>query len=455
MKNKGTILLVDDDPKILASLSSILENQGFKTISTTDGYEALKIVEKEELDTVILDLVMPSVDGITVLKKILDIKPLLPVIMLSGHGTIPKAVEATKLGAYDFLEKPIESGKIIITIENAISKFRLEKEKQTLLQDALERYRMVGVSKAMKDIFQKIDTVAPEDSKVLIIGESGTGKELIARAIHLRSNRAGGPFHVVNCAAIPEDLIESELFGHEKGAFTGAVEKKIGKFELAHKGTLFLDEIADMSLRLQAKVLRAIDNEEIERVGGKESIKIDTRIICASNKDLREAVKKGLFREDLFYRLNVITIHVPPLRERKEDIPILIEYFTKIFCEERKRPILKFHPLALEVLLRYHWPGNVRELKNLVEKVVVLSKSEVITKEEVEKFLSDSRIEFTEERKDSFETLDEAREKAEKDLILTKLIVNSWNYEKTAEELGISRATLFNKMKRYGIRREK
>lgn len=455
MKNKGTILLVDDDPKILASLSSILENQGFKTISTTDGYEALKIVEKEELDTVILDLVMPSVDGITVLKKILDMKPLLPVIMLSGHGTIPKAVEATKLGAYDFLEKPIESGKIIITIENAISKFRLEKEKQTLLQDALERYRMVGVSKAMKDIFQMIETVAPEDSKVLIIGESGTGKELIARAIHLRSNRAGGPFHVVNCAAIPEDLIESELFGHEKGAFTGAVEKKIGKFELAHKGTLFLDEIGDMSLRLQAKVLRAIDNEEIERVGGKESIKIDTRIICASNKDLREAVKKGLFREDLFYRLNVITIHVPPLRERKEDIPILIEYFTKIFCEERKRPILKFHPLALEVLLRYHWPGNVRELKNLVEKVVVLSKSEVITKEEVEKFLSDSRIEFTEERKDSFETLDEAREKAEKDLILTKLIVNSWNYEKTAEELGISRATLFNKMKRYGIRKEK
>lgn len=455
MKNKGTILLVDDDPKILASLSSILENQGFKTISTTDGYEALKIVEKEELDTVILDLVMPSVDGITVLKKILDMKPLLPVIMLSGHGTIPKAVEATKVGAYDFLEKPIESGKIIITIENAISKFRLEKEKQTLLQDALERYRMVGVSKAMKDIFQMIETVAPQDSKVLIIGESGTGKELIARAIHLRSNRAGGPFHVVNCAAIPEDLIESELFGHEKGAFTGAVEKKIGKFELAHKGTLFLDEIGDMSLRLQAKVLRAIDNEEIERVGGKESIKIDTRIICASNKDLRDAVKKGLFREDLFYRLNVITIHVPPLRERKEDIPILIEYFTKIFCEERKRPILKFHPLALEVLLRYHWPGNVRELKNLVEKVVVLSKSEVITKEEVEKFLSDSRIEFTEERKDSFETLDEAREKAEKDLILTKLIVNSWNYEKTAEELGISRATLFNKMKRYGIRKEK
>jgi two-component system nitrogen regulation response regulator NtrX len=453
MKKREKILIVDDDIKILASLSSILENYGFNTLTTQDGFEAIQIVEKDDIDLVILDLVMPSIDGISVLGKILEKKPSLPVIMLSGHGTIPKAVEATKIGAFDFLEKPVEIEKIIITIENALSKSRLEREKQTLIQDALERYKMIGISKRMQEIFNKIERVASDDSKVLIIGESGTGKELIARAIHLRSNRAGGPFQVVNCAAIPEELIESELFGHEKGAFTGALERKIGKFELANKGTLFLDEIGDMSLRLQAKVLRAIETEEIERIGGKEKIKIDTRIICASNKDLREAVKKGTFREDLYFRINVIPIHVPPLRERKEDIPALLDYYTKIFCEERKRPLIKFHPSALGILLEYPWYGNVRELRNLVEKVVVLSKSDIVTREEIEKYLKESKIEENVDKEDYYKSLEDAREKAERELILTKLILNSWDYEKTAEELGISRATLFNKMKKYGIKR--
>lgn len=453
--DKATILLVDDDPKVLASLSTLLENFGYRVLKTADPTEALSIIDLEPIDVVLLDLVMPSVDGLTVLRKILEKKPSLPVIMLSGHGTIAKAVEATKIGAFDFLEKPVEIEKINITIENALAKYRLEREKQSLLQQAKEKYQMVGVSPAMREIFSLIESAAASDSKVLISGESGTGKELVARAIHLRSKRAAGPFITVNCAAIPEDLIESELFGHEKGAFTGATERKIGQFELAHKGTLFLDEITDMSWRLQAKILRAIETEEIQRIGGRELTKVDTRIIAASNRDIREAVKEKIFREDLYYRLSVIKIHIPPLRERKEDIPVLVDHFLKLFCEERKRPLIRFHSSAMEALLNYSWPGNVRELRNLIEKIVVLCPADVVSREMVEISLKETSLDnqsfFIPESKT---TLSEARDKIEREVILSKLLAYHWNYEKVARDLDISRATLFNKLRKYGLKRK-
>lgn len=524
-KKRKRVLVVDDEPKITAALSSLLEIQGYETLSAGNGEKALEIIvaerERKGLDAVVLDLVMPGMDGMEVLRRVRELWPQLPVIILSGHGTISRAVEATRLGAFDFLEKPIESEKIIISLENAIKKFRLEQERETLIQTALERFRMVGVSKAMQDIFQMIEKVAPTDTKVLITGESGTGKELIARAIHLRSERAAGPFMVVNCAAIPEELIESELFGHERGAFTGAIERKPGKFELAHKGTLFLDEVGDMSLRVQSKVLRAIENEEIQRVGGKQSIRVDARIICASNRDLGEAVRAGSFRLDLYYRLAVIKIHVPPLRERREDIPVLVNYFLRMFCEERKREPIRLSEGAMDLLMGYSWPGNVRELRNLMEKIVVLSRGETVGKEAVEQYLMESygdavrkgkmwdedkegeegdkqsgkgktwealyegEIEGEAKRQGAGEVLEggesgeggevgekgvkgasgsrdfsgkkleEVREEAEREFILGRLRANNWNYEKTAEEIGVSRATLFNKIKRYGIRREK
>jgi len=455
-QEKGTILLVDDEPKVLASLSSLLESLGYRTLKTLDPNEALAAIENQPVDLVLLDLVMPSLDGIEVLKRIMAKGLSLPVVMLSGHGTIAKAVEATKIGAFDFLEKPVEIDKIRITIENALTKYRLEKEKQSLLAHALEKYLMVGVSPAMAEIFELIDRAASTDSKVLVTGESGTGKELVARAIHLRSQRAAGPFIAVNCAAIPEDLIESELFGHEKGAFTGATERKLGQFELAHRGTLFLDEITDMSHRLQAKMLRAIETEEIQRIGGKETIKIDLRIIGATNRDIKEAVRDKLFREDLYYRLSVIKIHIPPLRERKEDIPVLVNHFLKIYCEERKRPLLRFHPAAMEALVSYSWPGNVRELKNLTEKIVVLAPKDTVSREEVEFFLKEASLNghiFLNPENPT--GLNEVRSKVEREVILAKLLANDWDYEKTAKELAVSRATLFNKLKKYGIRKSR
>jgi len=455
-QEKRTILLVDDEPKVLASLSSLLESLGYRTLKTLDPNEALAAIENQPVDLVLLDLVMPSLDGIEVLKRIMAKGLSLPVVMLSGHGTIAKAVEATKIGAFDFLEKPVEIDKIRITIENALTKYRLEKEKQSLLAHALEKYLMVGVSPAMAEIFELIDRAASTDSKVLVTGESGTGKELVARAIHLRSQRAAGPFIAVNCAAIPEDLIESELFGHEKGAFTGATERKLGQFELAHRGTLFLDEITDMSHRLQAKMLRAIETEEIQRIGGKETIKIDLRIIGATNRDIKEAVRDKLFREDLYYRLSVIKIHIPPLRERKEDIPVLVNHFLKIYCEERKRPLLRFHPAAMEALVSYSWPGNVRELKNLTEKIVVLAPKDTVSREEVEFFLKEASLNghiFLNPENPT--GLNEVRSKVEREVILAKLLANDWDYEKTAKELAVSRATLFNKLKKYGIRRSR
>lgn len=452
MKDK-TVLLVDDEKKVLFLLSDALENQGFSVKSTTLPSEALEILRRENVDAVVLDLVMPGVDGIETLRAIKEIEPSLPVIMLSGHGTIEKAVTTLKLGAHDFLEKPVSSDKIAVTLRNAITQSTLEQEKNTLLETVREEYRMIGDSGVMNRIHGMIDKMAAFDSPILISGESGTGKELIARSLHFKSPRAGKPFVAINCAAIPEELMESELFGYEKGAFTGAEGNKPGHFELAHGGTLFLDEISELTPRLQPKLLRALETMEIRRLGGTGAKKVDVRIISASNKDLGLAIREKSFREDLFYRVAVLTIDAPPLRERKEDIPLLLDYFTNRFCSRRKIPFIGFHPHAVELLIQYPWPGNIRQLKNMVEKIVVLSDGKEVLPEAVRPYLTvtNGAGQVLSHSHSPGETLEQTRKRVEREKLTAKLHAMDWNYEKTAEELGISRATLFNKMKSHGI----
>jgi two-component system, NtrC family, nitrogen regulation response regulator NtrX len=450
MKDK-TVLLVDDEKKVLILLADALDAQDFKVETTTSPMEALKILRDEHIDAVILDLVMPGIDGIETLQAIKKIKPLVPVIMLSGHGTIEKAVNSLKMGAHDFLEKPVGSDKIAVTLKNAITQATLEQEKNSLLETVREDFRMIGNSSAMKEIQRMIERIAPTDSAVLITGESGTGKELVARALHLKSARAAKQFLPLNCAAISEELMEPELFGYEKGAFTGAVGSKPGLFEQAHQGTIFLDEISEMSLRHQPKLLRALETMEIQRVGGTHVKKVDVRILTASNKDLTQAIEEKKFREDLFYRVAVLTIDVPPLRKRTEDIPLLVDYFSTRLCSRRKVPVVTFHPHALEILMEYPWPGNIRQLKNLVEKIVILSDEQEILPQTVRDYLHPGNGNPGDGFNSAEETLEQARKRIEKEKLIVKLHTMEWNYEKTAEELGISRATLFNKMKAFGI----
>jgi len=452
---RGQILLADDDVKLLAQLSSILEKNGYAVLTADRNDRLLQTIAGSPIDALILDLIMPPGDGMAVLRSVREKHPVLPVVILSGHGTIANAVEAIKCGAFDFLEKPTEWERILITLENALQRSRLEKERNAFLRDTLERYQMIGASPEIKHIFRLIEKVAPSDSRVLISGESGTGKELIAKAIHLRSERAAGPFLAVNCAAIPDDLIESELFGHERGAFTGAVAQHAGKFVQASGGTLFLDEIGEMSPRIQAKVLRVIEDNEVCPVGASRTAHVDVRIIAATNRDLKEAMRHREFREDLYFRLGVIQVTVPPLRERREDIPLLVEHFLAKLSEERKRSPLKLSLKALETLIEHPWPGNVRELRNLVEKIVVLSSNDTVLKEEIEFYLKDNYFSRADELAPSAQTLDQVRRNHEKETILAKLTATHWNYERSAEELGVSRATLFRKIKELQIQRER
>jgi two-component system nitrogen regulation response regulator NtrX len=442
--NKARILLVDDEKKALVLLSGILEDNGFSVRTSSEAPSALKILQNETVDAVILDLKMPGIDGLTALGEIKKSHPHLPVIMLSGHGTIEKAVKSVKQGAFDFLEKPITSQKVIITIRNALAMSQLRRDKGYLLQEVSGQFRMVGQSQAMKRIVKTIDRIAPTDSPVLICGESGTGKELVARAIHFSSRRAARPFIPLNCAAIPEDLLESELFGYEPGAFTGANRAKPGLFEQADHGTLFLDEITEMNVRLQPKILRAVETTEIQRLGSTDSQKVDIRLITASNRDMEAALQEKHFREDLYYRISVLTIDVPPLRERIEDIPLLVEHFAAEQYRKRDIPPIHFHAHALERLMTHDWPGNIRELKNLVEKIVVLSDTDTIMPEMVEYHLSRRSPRAA-------DTLEETRQKAEREKLLAKLHALDWNYKQVAKELHISRATLFNKMKQHDI----
>ncbi len=376
--SKPVILIVDDEEGIRESLSGILEDDGYDVLTADSGEEAVRILRETSPDLIFLDIWLTGMDGIKTLQEIKAMKPDVPVIMISGHGSIELAVKATQIGAYDFLEKPLSLERALLVSKRAIEKRALERENIALLENLTRKWKLIGESQKIKDLREQMELAARSNSRVLIFGESGTGKEVAARLLHEKSPRDGKPFVEVNCAAIPQELIESELFGHEKGSFTGAFEKKNGKFELADGGTLFLDEIGDMSLQTQAKVLRVIETQEFQRVGGNKNINVDVRIIAATNKDLREEVKKGSFREDLFFRLNVIPLIVPPLRERKEDIPLLVEYFLDSLAAEYGKPPRKILPEALKYLQSYNWPGNVRELKNVIERLVIMTPSNII-----------------------------------------------------------------------------
>jgi len=373
-----TILIVDDEPSILQSLSGLLSDEGFEVTTASNGYEALKIVDAESPDLVLLDIWMQGIDGIETLKEIKKDNPSIQVIIITGHGTIETAIKAIKLGAFDLIEKPLSIDKVIVVINNALNFRRLEEENRYLRTKTIEKQSLTGNSPAVLELRNQIAVAAPTDSWILIAGENGTGKELVARTVHQFSARAEQPLIDVSCAAIPDELIESELFGHEKGAFSEATIKNIGKFELADKGTLFLDEVGDMSLKTQAKILRVLQEQEFQRLGGNRTFSVDVRIVAATNKDLEKEIKNGNFREDLYFRLNVIPIKVPPLRERIEDIPMLVETFLDGCAEQTRSKGKAITGKALKQLSNYSWPGNVRELKNLVERLAIMVKGDII-----------------------------------------------------------------------------
>ena len=445
--SKPVILIVDDEEGIRESLSGILEDEGYDILTADSGEEAVRILRETSPDLIFLDIWLTGMDGIKTLQEIKAMKPDVPVIMISGHGSIELAVKATQTGAYDFLEKPLSLERVLLVSKRAIEKRTLERENIALKENLTRKWKLVGESQKIRELREQMEMAARSNSRVLIFGESGTGKEVAARLMHEKSPRDGKPFVEVNCAAIPQELIESELFGHEKGSFTGAFEKKNGKFELADGGTLFLDEIGDMSLQTQAKVLRVIETQEFQRVGGNKNINVDVRIIAATNKDLREEVKKGSFREDLFFRLNVIPLFVPPLRERKDDIPILVEYFLDSLAEEYGKPPRKILPAALKYLQSYDWPGNVRELKNVIERLVIMTPSNIIDAKNL-------FIHVEHEGSDYFQykTLKDARDAFEKDYIAKKLEENNWNISRTAEILDVERSNLHRKIKAYEIK---
>jgi len=444
------ILIVDDEESIRRSLAGILSDEGFETDAVADGENALAALRhgEEDPDLVLLDIAMPGRDGVEILAEIRQAWPSLPVVMMSGHGTIETAVRATQLGAFDFIEKPLSIEKLLLTLRHALDRSRLERENRQLRAESFRAHEILGSSAPIKKLKQQIQLAAPTNGWVLITGENGTGKEMVAKQIHLQSKRAENPFVEVNCAAIPEELIESELFGHEKGAFTGAIAQKRGKFELANQGTIFLDEIGDMSLRTQAKILRILQEHKFERVGGTETIEVDVRVIAASNKSLEKEIQEGHFREDLYYRLNVIPFHVPPLRERREDLPILAKAFVEEFCAESGVKRKQITARALNRLQAYAWPGNVRELRNLMERLVLMSPGPKIRVEDLPQDLWDR-----EQREDGGGgTLGEARKDFEREFLIARLRENDWNISRTAETIGIARESLSRKLRSLEIK---
>jgi len=449
------ILVVDDERNIRSSLEGILKDEGYRVRGVPTGEDLLKQVAQGVPDLVILDVWLPGMDGLQALEELKRIHSHLPVIMISGHSSIETAVKATRLGAYDFIEKPLSLEKTVLAVRNALEFQRLEQENRELRQTLEERYEIVGESPAIQALRTQIQSAAPSHGRVLIRGESGTGKELIARAIHRQSLRADKVFVEVNCAAIPDELIESELFGHERGAFTGATTKRRGKFEMADGGTIFLDEVGDMSLKTQAKVLRVLQEQTFERVGGSETMAVEVRVIAASNKHLEEEIQRGKFREDLFYRLNVIPFEVPPLRDRKEDIPLLSSHFLRLFSGEYGKREKAFSPDAMDLLIQYPWPGNVRELRNVTERMVIMVGQEVIQREDLAQSLRPrtpgGTDEAAEPAPEAEGSLRDARERFERDFILRCLKGTHWNITRAAERLGIERSNLHRKMKGYGI----
>ncbi len=447
---RSTILVIDDEPNILTTVRRSLEIEGFHVEVAGTGALGLAKVTEHDIDLVLLDVMMPGESGLEVLPKIRIASPETIVVMMSGNATIETAVQATKGGAHDFVEKPLSGDKLLITVQNALSFARLRHENARLRGRARTDFAMIGKGGAMRAIFDKVAKTAPTNGRVLITGENGTGKELVARAIHEHSRRADGPFIKLNCAAIPSELIESELFGHEKGAFTGATQQRRGKFELADGGTLFLDEIGDMNPSAQAKVLRVLQENELERVGGGETIKVDVRVVAATNKDLQAEIAGARFREDLFYRLAVVPIELPPLRARREDIPVLVEAFIDVVCADNGRRTKRVAPSAMTLIMQHEWPGNVRELKNVIERMVILTgDAEVITEADVGDALprvKAVKTEFT--RGTPFKDLVSA---AEREIIMAALEANDHHVSNTARELQLERSHLYKKMRALGI----
>jgi two-component system, NtrC family, nitrogen regulation response regulator NtrX len=441
------VLVVDDEPSVLLEISGALKRH-YDVLTAQSAEEAEAILAKERVDLLLTDLRLPGKDGLHLLEAAKATNSDLPVVIMSGHGTIEEAVRATRMGAADFVEKPFGPDRLNVTIERALELRELKRENESLRTLAGRTDEMVGASRALEQVRAEIGKVAKSDAKVLITGESGAGKELVARAIHLASARARGPFEKLNCAALPKDLVESELFGYEKGAFTGAAQMKRGRLEAADRGTLFLDEVGDMSLDTQAKFLRAIETGEIERLGGTRTIQVDARIVAATNKNLSEEIQAGRFREDLFYRLSVVPIHVQPLRARREDIPVLIQHFMARFGQEHGRSLRRIGPEAVERLTRYSWPGNVRELKNLIERLLIMTEGESIGLAEVEAALPADTDE------EPVSEIRAARDRAERDAILTTLRQCSWNVTEAAKRLGMDRGYLHRKIKRYGLVRD-
>jgi len=448
-KENKKILVIDDEPKIRNILKDILEHKNYHVITSKDGKEGLEVLESQYIDLVLLDLVIPGIGGIEILKQIMLRDPYLPVIIISAHGNIPVAMETSQIGAVDFIEKPISMDDLLPRINKQLKKSYKKREEYSHSREIYERYGMIGTSKEMMDVYQLIDKAASTDIRVLITGETGTGKELVAHAIHSLSSRAENPFIRINCAAIPSELIESELFGYKKGAFTGALRDKTGKFQLAHEGTLFLDEIGDMRAMTQAKVLCTLEDGEVHPVGSTEVVRTDVRILAATNKNLEEEISIGKFREDLYYRLNVVTIHLPALKDRKDDIPYLVRHFIEYFCDEYNRKQMTLTKKAMELLVRHNWTGNIRELKNFIEKLVIMVNEDLLDFSHVSTLLG---RQSTEKNFEMNVPLREAREQFELNYITAKLIANEWNVPLTAKELGIARTALYRKMQQLGIK---
>lgn len=449
-----TILIVDDEKNILKTISMSLNSNNYETITSLNGKEAIGIVDTKDIGLVILDVMMPDIDGIELLKIFKIKKPEICAIVMSGHASIRTAVEATKLGAYDFLEKPVSLERLLLAVQRALDFRTLKTENVALKSEIEKKNSLIGNSPAMLDLYKKIELVGPTSSRVLIQGRNGTGKELVARALHLASLRFDKQFIKVNCAAIPHELIESELFGHEKGAFTGATSMRRGKFELANKGTIFLDEIGDMHLDTQAKVLRVLQEGEFERVGGYELIKVDVRVIAATNKNLEEEIKKGNFREDLFFRLNVIPFYISSLRERQEDIPLIAEYFLKEFSEEYGRKQKTLTDDAMHILINYNWPGNVRELKNFMERIVIMVSDDIIDSNVLIRLFPNLSSIQALPRKDVLNAnlpLKDVVNEFEKNFILENLKKHNWHIAETARSLDIERSHLYKKIKQFEI----
>jgi two-component system nitrogen regulation response regulator NtrX len=448
-----TILIVDDEQAILQALSAILRDEGYRVTATADGGSAVKEVVKEPPSAVLLDIWMPEQDGLETLRQIRETAPQVPVIMMSGHGTIETAIKAIKLGAYDYIEKPLSLDKVLLLVKHALETKRLSEENRRLKATITRQLALIGDSPRMTRLKAQVASAAASHSRVLISGENGTGKEVVARLIHANSPRAGGPFVDVNCAAIPETLIESELFGHERGAFTGATAMKRGKFEEADGGTLFLDEVGDMSLPTQAKVLRALQEQRFTRLGGSKTLEVDVRVISASNKDLAAAITRGTFREDLFYRLNVIPLTVPPLRERRADIPALVAHFLREIAADQGLAPKSLHPEALDALTRYRWPGNVRELRNTIERLLIMVPGSVIGPEDLAASWSGSggSDRSAASTPSVGGSLRDARAGFEREFITRSLRTHDFNVSKTAEALGLERSHLHRKIKMLGI----